>query len=209
MLVEAQQNDAFFRVLQQTSLNIPDGIGLILASHFLRKPIPERITGIDTMIDLVQHLSGGSIFLLGAAPGVAERAAAVLVSMNPSITIAGTCSGSPRCDDAPAILAQINRAQPTILFVAFGAPAQECWIAKHLSSMPSVRLAMGVGGAFDFLAGVQHRAPRMFQVLGLEWLWRLLAQPWRWKRIFRAVVVFPWKVLIGSRQETVDRRQKN
>jgi N-acetylglucosaminyldiphosphoundecaprenol N-acetyl-beta-D-mannosaminyltransferase len=90
---------------------------------------------------------------------------------------------------------RIESARPHILLVAFGAPAQDMWIATHLKSLPTVRIAMGVGGTFDFLAGDVRRAPLALRILGLEWLWRLILEPWRWKRIWTAVVTFPWLVL--------------
>jgi N-acetylglucosaminyldiphosphoundecaprenol N-acetyl-beta-D-mannosaminyltransferase len=135
------------------------------------------------------------VFLLGAADGVAEKAAAVLRSRNPRLKIVGTFSGSPRMEDDAVIMRMIKDAKPHLLLVAFGAPAQDLWIHEHLKNLPSVRVAMGVGGTFDFLAGVQKRAPRWMRSIGLEWLWRFIREPSRWKRMWRAVVVFPWLVI--------------
>ena len=132
-----------------------------------------------------------SVFLLGAAPDVAELAAAKLREKNPQLRIVGTYSGSPSEADAPEILRRINAADPQVLLVAFGAPAQDLWIDRYKADLHHVRVAMGVGGTFDFLAGRIKRAPHIFRSLGLEWLWRLIQEPRRIKRIRNAVVVFP------------------
>ena len=199
MLVEAQKNEEFKRVLNNTDLNIPDGVGLLWAAKKQGTPLPERITGID----MLQNLCSGEarvspperVFLLGAKEGVAEKAAGILTKKNPHLQIVGTHAGSPREEDEEEMTRVINEASPTLLFVAYGAPKQDLWIARNLSKMPSVKVAMGVGGAFDFIAGVQKRAPKWMQKAGLEWLWRLMREPRRAKRIWNAVVVFPLLVL--------------
>lgn len=196
MLVEAAGNPQFAQVLRASDLNVPDSQGLLFAARWMGQRLPERVTGVDTVETLCRSLNvAHPVFLLGAAPGVAEAAAAVLQSCNPHLKIVGTFSGNPKPEYTEAIIHAINAAQPHLLLVAFGSPAQDLWIAKHLSSMPSVRVAMGVGGTFDFLAGVQKRAPVFVQSLGLEWLWRFVQEPSRWRRMWRAVVVFPWMVI--------------
>lgn len=196
MLVEASDNEVFRRILQTTSLNIPDGAGLLFAARFAGTRLPERVTGVDTLQHLCRVLTAEHpVFLLGAQPGVAGRAAEVLKTQNPRLKIAGTFAGSPKETDSREAMARINATNATILFVAYGSPAQEMWIAKHLPSLTGIRVAMGVGGSFDFLAGVQKRAPVVFQKLYLEWLWRLFREPRRWRRIWNAVVVFPLMVL--------------
>jgi N-acetylglucosaminyldiphosphoundecaprenol N-acetyl-beta-D-mannosaminyltransferase len=192
MLVEAARNAAFRHVLHDASLNIPDSTGLLFLAKFTKQKLPQRVTGTDTMQKLCQILTPEApVFLLGAKPGVAERAAEILKSRNPRLRIAGTYAGSPRDADARDIIARINAVNPAVLFVAYGAPAQELWIARHLSSLTSVKVAMGVGGAFDFVAGMQKRAPSWMRTIGLEWLWRLIREPRRFKRIWNAVAVFP------------------
>lgn len=192
MLVEASRNPAFRTVLQHTSLNLPDSRGLLLMARLWGQRILERVTGADTMRHLCSSIGPEHpVFLLGAAPGIAERAAEKLQKLNPRLRIAGTFAGSPQEEDAPAIIACIHAAAPHLLFVAYGAPAQELWIARHLCDCPTVRVAMGVGGAFDFLAGAQRRAPRWMQRVGLEWIWRVVLEPKRLPRIINAVVVFP------------------
>lgn len=197
MLVEATKNEEFRKVLQNTALNIPDGAGLVWA---MRKG--ERVTGTDLLQSITSLESRlcppERIFLLGAAEGIAQRAAEELKRKNPAIREIDCFSGSPKQSDEADIIQRINAFNPTILFVAFGAPAQDLWIARNLPKMQSVKVAMGVGGAFDFIAGKRRRAPRWMRSMGLEWLWRLILEPRRIKRIWRAVVVFPWLVTTPS-----------
>jgi len=191
MLVEAHRNPRFKAVLNATALNIPDSQGVVWLAG-----LPERVTGVDTVTALCEDLSGEHpVFLLGAGEGIAERAATVLKERNPRLNVVGTYAGSPRADDAAAIVSRINDAKPHLLLVAYGSPLQDLWIAEHLEKLLTVRVAMGVGGTFDFVAGAAKRAPKVFQTLGIEWLWRLMLEPKRWKRIFTAVVVFPWLVI--------------
>ncbi len=114
-----------------------------------------------------------------------------------------TCSGAGMGEGGgEGVIARINSARPDILLVALGHGKQEKWIAAHLAELPSVKIAMGVGGALDFIAGRVRRAPRVFRLLGLEWLWRLLLQPWRIVRIWRAVVIFPFLVFKAKLDNT-------
>lgn len=195
MLVEATKNSRFREILRRAALNLPDSSGLLLAARWTGQHLPERVTGVDTVQALCMTLDESHpVFLLGAGTGVAERTAAVLQSRNPHLRIVGTFSGNPRPEYAEQILRAINAARPHLLLVAFGAPEQDLWIAEHLPKMPSVRVAMGIGGTFDFIAGAKKRAPAFLQTVGLEWLWRFGQEPSRWKRIWRAVVVFPFLI---------------
>ena len=190
MLVEAQKNVSLKTVLRQTSLNIPDSTGIVLAGRFLGKPFPERVAGADFMEKFCRRLSGRhSVFLLGGRNGVVQKAANALQSMNPDLVIVGTYEGSPHAHDAPEIITRIN---------AYGAPSQELWIHQYLPNLTSVRIAVGVGGTFDFLAGTIKRAPLWMRQVGLEWLWRLIQQPSRIGRIMNAVIVFPVRVLFSK-----------
>ncbi|NOS67833.1 MAG: WecB/TagA/CpsF family glycosyltransferase [Candidatus Peribacteraceae bacterium] len=196
MLVESTKNPRFKEVLQKSALNLPDSQGLLFAARWKGQRLPERVTGVDTVQALCQTLDERHpVFLLGAGEGVAEKAASVLQSRNPRLKIVGTFSGNPKPEYSQQIINGINAAQPHLLLVAFGAPAQDLWIAEHLPKMSSVRVAMGVGGTFDFVAGVKKRAPVFIRTIGFEWLWRFVQEPSRWRRMWRAVVVFPWLVL--------------
>jgi N-acetylglucosaminyldiphosphoundecaprenol N-acetyl-beta-D-mannosaminyltransferase len=137
---------------------------------------------------------GHSLFLLGAGPGIAEEAAQALSRSHPGVKIAGTYAGSPREEDLPEILARLNKTRPDVLLVAYGAPRQDLWIRENSSLLPpSIKVAMGVGGVLDYLSGRVPLAPTWIRRVGLEWLYRLIKQPWRWRRIAR---VFAFGLLI-------------
>lgn len=196
MLVEASGNPDFRALLNRTALNIPDSTGLLWAARWTNQKLPERVTGVDTVQALCASLDETSpVFLLGGAEGIAWRASAVLRAANPNLKIVGTHAGSPKDEDAKGIIDRINVSGAKLLLVAYGSPVQDLWIDAHLKQMPSVRVAMGIGGTFDFLAGVQKRAPAWMRDAGLEWLYRFVKQPSRWKRMWNAVVVFPWMVI--------------
>lgn len=194
-IVAAQSDEEFRRILNASALSLPDGVGLLWAARFLGCPLQERVTGVDTMhlLAALAAQKGYRLFLLGAAPGVAVETAARLCEMYPGVTIVGTHAGSPSAEEEDEIVDMIRRAKPDILFVAYGAPAQDKWIARNLARL-GVPVAMGVGGAFDFISGRAKRAPRWMQRLGLEWLHRLLHEPWRWRRMF-ALPKFVWLVV--------------
>jgi len=182
-IVSAQKDKRFREILNQADLAIADGVGLVWASRFLGASLKQRIAGVDLMERICQQaaLKQRTVFLLGAQPGVACQAAANLKKKYPGLKIGAaeeSFSGGSE-----------------IIFIALGAPKQEKWISENLKKFPSVKLAMGVGGAFDFISGRIPRAPKILRKAGLEWLWRLVIQPSRIKRIFKAVVVFPWLVV--------------
>lgn len=196
MLVEAIHNKQFRAVLQSAALNIPDSAGLLYASRWTHQRLPARVTGVDTVTSFCKKLTNEhSVFLLGSAPGIAARAAHELQKENISLRIVGTYAGSTSSDDAGDIIKKINDSGAHVLLVAYGAPKQDLWIHEHLHEFTTVRLAIGVGGTFDFLSGKVKRAPKLLRSIGLEWTWRLLLQPSRIKRIFNAVVVFPLLIL--------------
>jgi N-acetylglucosaminyldiphosphoundecaprenol N-acetyl-beta-D-mannosaminyltransferase len=206
-VMEARRNPAFRRLVNNVDLATPDGVGIIAAGKLLRSPFKGRATGVA----LVDHLAaisardGCSLFLLGAAPGVADEAARVMQRRYPGVKIAGTYAGSPREEDWPAILARLEDARPDILVVAYGAPRQDLWIDAHRTELPgSIKLAMGVGGVFDYLSGRAPLAPPFVRRAGLEWLYRLVRQPWRWRRILR---VFAFGVLV-VRQAVFDKKSE-
>ncbi len=182
-VMAAQQDAAFRQALVEADLCVADGIGLLWAARRLGRALPERVTGSD-LVPLVAQTAaqrGWRLYLLGAAPGVAEQTARLLEQRNPGLRIAGVYAGSPAAAEAPAIVQRVAAAQADVLFVAYGAPAQDLWISRHKAEL-GVPVMMGVGGAFDHIAGVQRRAPRWVQRIHLEWLFRLATQPWRWRR---------------------------
>ncbi len=202
-VMAAQKDEAFRQILFKADLCIPDGIGLVLASRWLGRLLPERVPGSE----LVYHLArlaaqeGWRLFLLGAAPGVAEAAAAVFQAKYPAIIIAGTYAGSPDLSENETIVECINESRANLLFVAYGAPKQDKWIARNRENLPTVRVAIGVGGALDFVTGKAVRAPARIQNLGLEWLHRLFQEPWRWRRML-ALPRFALKILFSPRKRS-------
>ncbi len=199
-VIAAQRNPQFRDCINQSALVMPDGIGIVLAARYLGKPTPERVTGVDTVTELARRCAqrGYRLFLLGAAPGVAELAAARLQQLAPGLQIAGTYAGSPAPAEEDAIIERVRAARADVLCIAYGAPAQDLWIQRNLAHLP-VAVAMGVGGAFDFLSGRQKRAPRIMQKTGLEWLYRLYREPWRWRRML-ALPRFALQVVLKGRK---------
>jgi N-acetylglucosaminyldiphosphoundecaprenol N-acetyl-beta-D-mannosaminyltransferase len=215
-VMAAQTDDAFRQVLHEADLCLPDGIGLVVASRWLQQQsgqpmLPERVPGSELVYHLAELCAeeGWRLFLLGAAPGVAEEAAAIFQSRCPNLTIAGTYAGSPDPAENEAIVQRINDSRADMLFVAYGAPNQDKWIARNRQSLPTVRVAVGVGGSLDFVTGKSIRAPRWVQKLGLEWLHRLVKEPWRWRRMLAlprfVVAVVTQHVGQGSNGEGVTR----
>jgi N-acetylglucosaminyldiphosphoundecaprenol N-acetyl-beta-D-mannosaminyltransferase len=194
-IVLAQKDHEFREILNRADLAIPDGVGLRVGT---------RVTGTDLMLKLCQIAAekGYSVFLLGGRNGVAEEAAKRLKERFANLNIVGTSEGDPLSNfQFPIYFALRNTLRAgnfqsaiDFLFVAYGAPKQEKWIAKNLPQIP-VKVAMGVGGAFDFIAGRRKRAPKILRRLGLEWLWRLLQEPQRLPRILNATIRFPLLIL--------------
>lgn len=194
-IMRARRDVEFMCILRQADLCLPDGVGLLWAGRVLGRPFKARVTGVDTTWRLMGLAAqrGYRVFLLGARPGVAERTALVMTEANPGLSVVGTYAGSPSPDEEEIIGSLIREAAPHILLVAYGAPAQDKWIARNQPRL-GVPLAMGVGGAFDFISGVARRAPLAMQRVGLEWLHRLYHEPWRWRRM-TALPLFALHVL--------------
>lgn len=199
-VMKAQQDADFMQVLDSAELNVPDGIGLLLAARWQRQPLTERIAGAELVYHLAEQCAKNrwSLFLLGAAEGVADEAAKILTQKYSGLNIAGTYAGSPAQAENDAIVARINQAQADVLYVAYGAPNQDIWIARNRDTLTSVRVAIGVGGALDFITGKSIRAPQWVQKLGLEWLHRLIKEPWRWRRML-ALPLFGLRVIFGRK----------
>jgi N-acetylglucosaminyldiphosphoundecaprenol N-acetyl-beta-D-mannosaminyltransferase len=182
------------RILQEADMATADGMPLVWSARLLGVPLKERVTGADMVPALAQRAAekGYSIYFLGAAPGVAELAAQTLQERYPGLRIAGCSSPSFQEVDRndASIVERCRAARPDILLVAFGNPRQEKWIYQHAAQL-GVPVMMGVGGTFDFIAGVTKRAPQWMQQTGLEWLYRLLCEPRRlWKRYATDLVGF-------------------
>jgi len=199
-VMTAQHNHDFRRAVNSAALVVADGAGVVWATRYLGQPTPERLTGTDLLPMLAQRCvaCGYRLYLLGATPGVAEAAAARLQELAPGLQIAGTYAGSPALSEEDAIIERIREAQADVLCVAYGAPAQDLWIWRNLSRLP-VAVAIGVGGAFDFISGRKPRAPESMRRMGLEWLYRLYREPWRWRRML-ALPRFAIQVVLRGRK---------
>lgn len=188
-------------IFEKTKLfahGVVTAFSLVFYSKYSRQVLPERIHGIDLLLRLVNKYHNRKeikFFLLGAQKGVASVAAKRLAKKFPGMNIVGTFSGDADKKGDKVALALINQAKPDILFVAYGAPKQEKWIARNLKKMPSVKMAVGVGGSYDMISGKIKRAPVRMRNANLEWLWRLIVQPVRIGRIYNATVKFPWLIL--------------
>ncbi len=190
------QHDAPFRsVIRDAGLVVPDGAGIVWALRRKGLANVARVTGIDLMQELCARAAPRqvSVFLLGAAPGIADKAAATLQRDIAGLKVAGTAVGSPDPKEAPALCAQIRESGAGLLFVAFGCPAQDFWIRQYQADT-GARVAIGVGGSFDYISGTVARAPLWVQRLNLEWCYRLLRQPWRWRRQL-TLIPYLWRVL--------------
>lgn len=185
-VIDANADPTFAAVLQQADLCVPDGIGILWAAQRKGVALTERVTGSDGIYRICEHaaLRNWRVYFLGAAEGVAKQTARQLQSLYPALQVAGYHSGNPTDLEWTEIAALLHHARPDILFVAFGHPKQDLWIASHREELP-VKVAIGVGGAFDFVVGIQQRAPKLWQQLGLEWLYRLVQEPKRWRRMLK------------------------
>jgi len=183
-------------IAEHADLVVPDGTGAVVASRLLGDPLPGRAPG-RLLVDRLAAVATErrlSLFLLGAGPGIAERAAARLLDRHPDLRIAGTYAGS--ADDDGDVVPRVLAAAPDMVLVAFGMPKQERWIARNLTRLPSVRVAVGVGGSLDYLAGAAKAPPAVVHAVGLEWLWRLAREPQRWRRQ-RVLPLFVLLVLLA------------
>lgn len=165
---------------------------ILFSPRRLRYPLKERVTGADLFKKIIESSKEKDwrIFLLGASEGVAKKVVEKLSKSHTHARFVGCFAGSPEVSDEEDICERINQAKPDILFVAYGSPEQEFWIHRNLFKLDSVKVAIGVGGTFDFYAGKTKRAPKWMRKIGLEWLWRLMREPKRIFRIWNATYVF-------------------
>lgn len=198
LIMHAQGDPELGAILDGADLVVPDGIGVVWAARLLGHRVPERVPGVELTEALLALAAarGYRVYFLGAAEGVAVEAAARLTSRFPGLTVAGTHHGYFGQREEPRIIAEIRAAAPHILFVAMGAPRQEKWIARNLREC-GVPLCMGIGGSLDVFAGRVQRAPGWVQAAGLEWLYRLVRQPSRARRML-ALPRFAVRVLLDA-----------
>ncbi len=202
IVMASWENEGLKTAARNADLVISDGIGVIKAAKLLGTPLKERLPGIEICEGVIERLAkeNKSVYLLGAKPGVAEKAAKNLKEKYSGLVVCGTQDGY--FDDSEPIIEAINAAKPDFLMVCLGAPKQELWMYENAERL-DVGLMGGFGGSLDVFAGVATRAPKIWQKLGLEWLYRCLKEPWRFKRIAR-LPLFMTKAL-----ETRIKNQKN
>lgn len=199
---EAARDHSFRDLLNDACMILPDGAGVILGAKILGTPIREKVAGIefgDAVCGLMAS-TGGSVYLLGGKPGVADAAAEKLKEKHPGLKICGTADGYFKDEDA--VVAKVNEAKPDVLFVCLGAPKQEKFMKKHFDVLDT-HLMLGLGGSLDGYAGLSKRAPQWMINLSLEWLYRLIKEPKRLGRMMR----LPKFVLLCVEEK--GRRKKN
>jgi N-acetylglucosaminyldiphosphoundecaprenol N-acetyl-beta-D-mannosaminyltransferase len=201
-VMRARRDPAFASALARADLATADGVGVAIGARLIHGRVVERLTGVEIVERLAQR--GESAFLLGAGPGVAAVAASRLKERFPAAKIAGLwAEGSPDPINDAETLRRIREASPEIVLVAYGAPAQVLWIDRNRDALGAngVRLAIGVGGTLDYLAGTASRPPELIRRMGLEWLYRLIREPWRWKRqlVLPVYALLVMKAAVGRR----------
>jgi len=197
IIVTSQDDHELREILNSADLRVPDGISMVVVSKLLGKPLKERVSGIDLMLKLIEvsALKKYKIFLYGGGPGIAEKAAQKLSSKHPGLVIVGIENGYTK-DDAE-VIKKIKTTKPDLLFVGLGAGRQERWLNRHLKQL-DVPVGMVIGGSMDVISGLKKRAPEWMQKTKIEWLYRLITEPTRWKRQL-ALPKFLW-LMLGPRQ---------
>ena len=193
IVYEAMADQELEDLLNGASLVLPDGAGVVLGAKILGTPLKEKVAGVefaDGVLGLLAE-NGGSVYLLGSKPGVAELAAEKMLEKHPGLTVAGMADGYFK--DEAAVVEKVNESHADVLFVCLGAPKQERFMVNHRGEL-NVKLMAGLGGSLDSFAGTVKRAPRWMINLSLEWFYRLLKEPWRFKRMLR-LPKFLWAVV--------------
>jgi len=198
-IMRAGRDPDFAAVLRRADLALADGAGVLWAARRLGHPLPGRVAGVDLLQALAARggVEGWRFFFLGGGPGVAQAAGEVLRQRYPGFQLAGTDAGSPDPFNDAITTQAVRSSGAQLLFLAYGAGAEEAWLARNLTLSGAI-VGMGVGGAFDFISGRARRAPRWMRERGLEWLYRLGQEPWRWRRML-ALPRFAWRVLRAPR----------
>jgi N-acetylglucosaminyldiphosphoundecaprenol N-acetyl-beta-D-mannosaminyltransferase len=183
MVVRAQRDPEFRRVIDESSLSLCDTIGVLWAARLQGARIPERVSGVDLIEPLCAALAREKIpvYLLGGKGNTAERAAAELIARHPGLVVAGTRDGYYPANETVPLLERMRESGARVILVGLGSPRQEVWIHMYLP-YSGANVGIGVGGSLDILAGNVRRAPALWRRLNLEWFYRLLSEPQRWRR---------------------------
>ena len=187
-ILAAEKDESFRKVINAADLVIPDGIGVIYSAKILGPPLAERVPGIEFSAKMLEKLNemGGRLFLLGAKPGVAEKAGENICAQYPNIVLCGTQDGYFK--DEEDVILKVAAARPDLLFVCLGAPKQEKWMARW-GKHTGAKMAIGLGGCLDVYAGNVERAPEAWQKAGMEWAYRLKKEPKRITRMAKLPLV--------------------
>ncbi len=187
--LRSRTDEIYRRIVKNAGLVLPDGAGLISALKLIGTPIQERIPGVEFTEHLCARAAyeGWSIWFLGGEPGIAEKASQILCSRYVGLKVAGVSDGFFKAEETDALCAKIKDSGARILFVGLGVPKQEYWLEEHIEAT-GVSVGMGIGGSMDVLSGKLTRAPKIWQKVGMEWLYRVIQEPYRWRRIIKLPV---------------------
>jgi len=196
MVVYAQRDASFRSVINESALSLCDTVGVLTVARQRGAMLRERVTGVELLERLCQGAAkeGLPVYFLGGAEGVAADAAAILEVRFPGLIVAGARNGFFSSEEEPAIVHTIRSSGARLLFVGLGSPRQELWLARNLPAT-GCGAGIGVGGSFDIISGRLKRAPMIWRQLGIEWLYRLIREPQRWRRQL-ALPHFAWLVAL-------------
>lgn len=198
IIMMAQNDSAYLELLKRTDIITPDGAGVVWAAKHLGSPVPERVAGYDLFHQLLQLAAKTQkkVYFFGGKPGIAEQAKAKALELYPGLKIAGCRNGYFQTEENETIINDINNSGAEMLFAALGAPKQEFWLDENKAKLHT-NLLMGIGGSFDVLSGKTTRAPLWMQKAGLEWLYRFMKEPYRFRRMASTLPQFVLKILFG------------
>ncbi|WP_144939691.1 WecB/TagA/CpsF family glycosyltransferase [Paenibacillus sp. 32O-W] len=183
MVMQQQQDHELQTIIHEAGLVTPDGIGIVMAAKWRGNPVPERVTGYDLLLRLLEagDRKGWSFYFLGTDEDTNRTAVETIRQRYPGVRIAGRHNGFFSEEEEGQLVSEIKERKPDLLIVALGVPRAEKWIYRHKDRL-GAKLAIGVGGSLDVIAGKVKGAPEIWKRLNLEWLYRLIRQPSRWRR---------------------------
>lgn len=198
MVVHARRDAKFRAIVNGSALSLCDTVGVLAVARRRGAALRDRVTGVELIGELCRRcsLEGVSVYFLGSAPGVAADAAGILEALYPGLRVAGARDGYFRPEDTADVVAAIRNSGAKLLFVGLGFPRQEYWLHEHLKET-GCGAGVGIGGSFDVISGRIERAPAILRRLGLEWLYRLVKEPHRWRRQL-ALPYFVWLVALDE-----------
>jgi N-acetylglucosaminyldiphosphoundecaprenol N-acetyl-beta-D-mannosaminyltransferase len=196
MVVHAQRDERFRTIVNGSALSLCDTVGVLAVARRRGAALHDRVTGVELIGELCRRcaLEGVPVYFLGGAPGVAADAAGILEALHPGLKVAGARDGYFRPEETRNVVDAIRKSGAKLLFVGLGFPRQEFWLSEHLKET-GCGAGVGVGGSFDVISGRIDRAPAFMRRFGLEWLYRLVKEPHRWRRQL-ALPYFVWLIAL-------------